>query len=285
MANDVGFVEALFVGKNYASEGLDFDAEKYFWGAPTGINWCEGDFEYLWFVAEFWNTVSNFGFVLVGAKCLFLVRDLRLPGRFAALGWAIILTGIFSAGFHATLLWTQQKLDESAENLVLVILFHSDRATQSLAIAHGAVAALGIFTIAAFLFCELHLIAIVIATLFKVKSWVNRAEVVSKGRDGLHRTLRIAAISAIVGAICWLVDRLACSVVSKLFVNPQLHAWWHIFSAIALHEGFVLAAALFQIKDAIETGLEIDLEQPLIKSGFLGLSDPLSSDYFLRKSR
>ncbi len=54
-----------------------------------------------------------------------------------------------------------------------------------------------------------------------------------------------SALYAIIGAICWLVDRVMCGFINSLLpFNPQLHSFWHIFTAIAIYNGYFAMATL-----------------------------------------
>jgi hypothetical protein len=177
-------------------------------------------------------------FVAAGVAALRICGRQRLPGRFYALAWSLIGLGITSGAFHATLLWVNNKLDESFENMALIVLFHSDKPSQAAALLHAVAASLGILTISAFLFCELHLIGIVLLTLVKVRSRVRTADLATKGTAGLNGAVRLAAGSALAGFACWLVDRLFCAHLLALAFNPQLHAVWHLACGVALYEAF-----------------------------------------------
>lgn len=231
----VGLLDALVFGKTYDSSNATVGV----YGPATGINWCEPDYSWSPYVAEFWNTVSNLAFVAAGLSGRRTAQRMQLPARFFALSWTLVLLGLTSGAFHCTLLWVNQKLDETFENVALVLLFHTDKATQVLAVVHSALVAAGIFTVTVFLFCELHLIAIILATLWKVKGWVEAAELAAHGRAGLNRAVKLAAGSAVLGFACWLVDRLLCVHVLRLAFNPQLHAWWCVFLSF-FHTLFLL---------------------------------------------
>lgn len=75
-----------------------------FWGPTTAtIDWCEPNYAHSFYVAEFWNTVSNLLFVLLG---LYGLRNSMRQGfepRFHAQFIAVIVTGLGSAMFHGTL--------------------------------------------------------------------------------------------------------------------------------------------------------------------------------------
>jgi len=114
---------------------------------------------------------------------------MKLPSRFYWLSWSLLLLGITSGLFHASLLWINQKLDESFENISLILLFHSNRASQNIALGHGAVVAVGVFTITSFLFCEIHLIAIILLTVSKMNSIIKGTQVITQGKAGLRRAM------------------------------------------------------------------------------------------------
>ncbi len=56
--------------------------------------------------------------------------------------------------------------------------------------------------------------------------------------DPLVRNLAHRYIMCLVlGAICWLVDRNLCHLTSNLWINPQGHALWHIFTGFNSYFG------------------------------------------------
>lgn len=84
-----------------------------YWSPQTGdMNFCEPDYAVSHYVAEFWNTVTSFAIVWVGAAGILLCRWQDL-GREQMLCYACIaVVGCGSVAFHATLLRTGQVLDE-----------------------------------------------------------------------------------------------------------------------------------------------------------------------------
>ena len=96
-----------------------------YYGPSTGINWCEKDYVKTKYIAEFWNTVTNIVYVYIGLKSLLLCRQKRLPTRFYMIACFILLTGITSGLFHATLHLEHQRLDEIFENASMISIFHT----------------------------------------------------------------------------------------------------------------------------------------------------------------
>lgn len=75
-----------------------------FWGPTTAtIDWCEPNYQHSFYVAEFWNTVSNLLFVLLGLYGLRNSMQQGFEPRFHAQFIAVIVTGLGSAMFHGTL--------------------------------------------------------------------------------------------------------------------------------------------------------------------------------------
>ena len=112
-----------------------------------------------------------------------------------------------------------------------------------------------------FLFTELHLIAAALGVGAALQWLAARAG--GAAGAGAGARLRVAAAAAALGALAWLADRLACPALQALPLgNPQLHAWWHLAGALALHEAFAAAAL---------AGGALDGGRPSLRVGALGL--------------
>ncbi len=87
-----------------------------FWGPPTStVDWCEANYVVSHYVAEFWNTVSNIGLLVLGiyGVRMCLREGLAVRVDLLLLFGLIAVVGLGSAAFHATLLKTSQQLDET----------------------------------------------------------------------------------------------------------------------------------------------------------------------------
>lgn len=84
-----------------------------YWGEHTSsIDWCEGNYEYSQYIAEFINTISNIPFIILGLYGYHQVLKNGLPSRYGYLMLGLSLIGLGSFGFHMTLQWAWQLMDE-----------------------------------------------------------------------------------------------------------------------------------------------------------------------------
>ena len=201
---------------------------------PAPINYCEPDYSISPYVAEFFNTATNLSFILAAVYAFAQCRRFHLPFRFTLLATAVLLTGLFSAVYHATLTWAGLKLDELSENLVFITLIHMHRPLVVTAV-HAVVAAVGVLFVHVLLFCELHIVGVSVVTIY------HYASVMKEVPEIKGPFLRGLALS-IVGEACWVVDHLACESVSRQW---QLHGWWHVLMGACIHELFVVAVIVY----------------------------------------
>ena len=84
-----------------------------FWGTPTSsIDWCERNYTVSYYIAEFWNTISNLAFIIVGVMGIIQAIRHRYEPRFVLIAIGITIVGFGSSAFHGTLLYEYQMADE-----------------------------------------------------------------------------------------------------------------------------------------------------------------------------
>lgn len=75
-----------------------------YWGPITAsTEWCEKNYEVTPWVAEFYNTISNFPGIILALIGLFYSINQKFERRFSVLHLSTIALGIGSILFHATL--------------------------------------------------------------------------------------------------------------------------------------------------------------------------------------
>ena len=140
--------------------------------------------------------------------------------------------------FHATLWHIFQRLDECAENAIIVFLLYALKGKPvSWATWHCMSAVFLIFALGdsplQFPFAEVHLVGMVVVTCMALAT--------KKVPRGEHVALSTVVRNTALAGACWAVDFFLCAWVRRLPVNPQLHLWWHVFTARALHFGLIAA--------------------------------------------
>ena len=73
---------------------------------------CEENYAWTRYIAEWWNTWSNLPICLAGLWAVWWLRREKAETRFFVQAWLIVLVGLGSAMFHATLTFHCQLLDE-----------------------------------------------------------------------------------------------------------------------------------------------------------------------------
>ncbi|KAI9179426.1 alkaline ceramidase ydc1 [Blastocladiella emersonii ATCC 22665] len=83
------------------------------WVIDSIANWCESDFDVVWFIAEFINTLSNIPMILLGLYGMYNARKYGYEARFLLGYAALAFVGFGSAAFHGFLTYRAQLLDET----------------------------------------------------------------------------------------------------------------------------------------------------------------------------
>eukprot|EP00808_Paulinella_micropora_P020760 g9613.t1 len=83
-----------------------------YWGEVTSTkDWCEDNYVWSHYVAEFFNCISSAAMVLVACFGLYMHSG-RIEARFGLAFFCVMIVGFGSAAFHGTLLFHMQMLDE-----------------------------------------------------------------------------------------------------------------------------------------------------------------------------
>jgi len=83
------------------------------WGHHTGtIDWCETNYSHSRYIAEFVNSLTNFPSIFLGLYGLYHTQTQGIPLRYGLCFLGLSLIGVGSFGFHASLRWEWQLMDE-----------------------------------------------------------------------------------------------------------------------------------------------------------------------------
>jgi alkaline ceramidase len=225
------------------------------------VDWCEDNYTVSPYIAEFVNTISNILFLILPPVLMSLHKPYANKcGPGIHIVWVLlIVVGLSSAYFHATLSLLGQLLDEMAILWVVMAGFSlwypraalpgswktdpEGRRKFSVVCMLGATLATFLGFIqpvvnAFFLFTLSVPASVLLALQLKVES---DARVVSLGK----RSLLLWSLAI----FCWVNDRMFCEFWSGIGF-PYLHGFWHILIFLASYTAIVLFA-YFEVKNHI----------------------------------
>ncbi|XP_077449016.1 alkaline ceramidase 3 isoform X2 [Stigmatopora argus] len=226
-----------------------------YWGRPTStLDWCEENYVVSYYIAEFWNTVSNLIMILppiCGAIQTFR-NGLEFCYTCSFLGLAAV--GVGSWCFHMTLLYEMQLLDELPmiySTCVFVYCLY-ECFKQGNTISWFPVALLLIFSITVTVvylqwkepvFHQVMygaLVACLVIRSIFIVTWVYP----------WLRPLCYASLGIfLVGFLLWNIDNIFCDTLraSRQTLPPsvgvvtQFHAWWHILTGLGSYLHILLS--------------------------------------------
>lgn len=214
------------------------------------VDWCEENYLFSPNIAEFVNTISNILFLLFPPILIVLFKEY---GKYVNPGihlvWVLlIVVGLCSAYFHATLSFVGQLLDEIAILWVFMAGFslfcpkryypkfcHRDRPKFSkLMFSLSVIATL--LSVWKPIVNAFVLMAMSVPTMTMLYKEMHRVKCVRVHRLGIR-----SIVVWLIAALCWINDRMFCDTWSSINF-PYLHGFWHIFIFIAAYTCLVLFA-------------------------------------------
>lgn len=209
------------------------DGISSFWGPVTSTHeWCEPNYVYSSYIAEFFNTMSNVPGIILALIGLVNSLRQRFEKRFSILHISNMILSIGSILYHATLQRLQQQGDETPmvwETLLYIYILYSPdwhyRSTMpTFLFLYGAVFAVAHSQLRFDIGFKMHYLLLCFLCIPRMYKYYIYTD--NKPAKRLAKVY-IATLSA--GSLCWLVDRLFCKDISRWFFNPQGHAMWHVF--------------------------------------------------------
>lgn len=222
-----------------------------YWGpVEASIDWCERNYVVSYYVAEWWNTVSNIVLIALGTIGLYHTFVRGFEPRFVVLSLATLTIGCGSALFHGTLTHVGQQGDETPMVLGMSAWIYCLVAMDprwERRHPHGR-PALGLgLTLFCAVFAVAHYYLRLVVTfqvcfgilVFSALALLLRH--IGRTKQAEARQLGMVYIQAsLLGFAAWLVDVHHCETMHDLpfgIPNPQFHAWWHALTAIGCYAG------------------------------------------------
>jgi dihydroceramidase len=229
-----------------------FDQAGY-WGKVTAtVDFCESNYIVTRYVAELFNTISNLAYVWLGALALRHFRKGGLPRRAQACCLALILIGVGSGTFHASLKQATQMCDDiPMMTLVSVCLY---AALQNTPTSRGFNPLLALFlttiNVATILCDVFHLDPRIHYTCFGFVAVLGVARVVQLSRrlsaERGRQCLKLFGVGVglfAVAFLVWNIDNIYCDSLlwdlKRRMGLPwsallELHAYWCVYSVATL---------------------------------------------------
>ncbi|KAH6809088.1 Alkaline phytoceramidase [Perilla frutescens var. frutescens] len=206
--------------------------ESSFWGPVTSTHeWCEPNYVYSSYIAEFFNTISIAPGILLAFIGLVNSLRQRFEKRFSVLHISNMILAIGSMLYHATLQRLQQQGDETPmvwEMLLYIYILYSPdwhyRSTMpTFLFLYGAAFAVAHSLVRFDIGFKVHYVLLCLLCIPRMYKYY----IVTEDRSA-KRLAKLYVVTLLVGSICWLIDRLFCKDISRWYFNPQGHAVWHI---------------------------------------------------------
>jgi dihydroceramidase len=205
------------------------NVEYGWWGKPTSsVDWCEDNYAWSHYVAEFYNTFSSFSIFFFGIYG-YVKHKHQLSFRYDLLLMSYTLVGWGSAAFHGTLLFPFQCLDELPMCYTAIIMVYcalEDQKQQKYGWTLPSLfflwAALITYAVTSsshkWQFYVFHTsfgvleLAVAYLTYKKTRPYPYLCAWYKKSLKGY-----------LIGITVWLTDLNFCHILQKLPFNPQLH--------------------------------------------------------------
>ncbi|XP_075957386.1 alkaline ceramidase 3 isoform X2 [Anarhichas minor] len=226
-----------------------------YWGRPTStLDWCEENYVASFYIAEFWNTVSNLIMILppiYGAIQTF--RD-GLEFRYICSFLGLAAVGVGSWCFHMTLKYEMQLLDELpmiySTCVFVYCLYECFKQENNISVF--PIALLLIFSVSVTVvylqwkepvFHQVMygaLVACLVLRSIFIVTWVYP----------WLRPLCYTSLGVfLLGFLLWNIDNIFCDTLrtSRQMLPPgvgvvtQFHAWWHIFTGLGSYLHILLS--------------------------------------------
>lgn len=217
-----------------------------YWNITSSIDWCEENYIYSNYIAEFWNTISSFCMVFSGIYLHF--KQKRSPSiqrlhtkcitSLTLVNTGMVFIGVGSILFHMILSRYSQALDEIPMIWTALLLIYLST-NELIKLTWLGALIKSIFFIVYGIFATLSITLVtgdLQFTLFHTNNTIISVLVLvcfgilSKRLDEFHEFKKSAMYFGIAVG-CWGTDLMLCQFVSYI----QLHAIWHLFSSVGFY--------------------------------------------------
>ncbi|KAJ2501328.1 hypothetical protein GGH96_002027 [Coemansia sp. RSA 1972] len=242
--------------------------DRPFWGQATStIDWCEENYVVCKYIAEFWNTSTNLAFFALAIFGMMKVRATQQENRFLFCYIAMLVVGLGSWLFHMTLQYQWQLADELPMVYgTCICIYCALQADVKVGTdVYVALALFGYSAVVTLVYVQIrkpvfHQVAYGLeVAIVLVRSMLHQIEVRKTNARAYSELVHMFWLG--VGAfgvsfVLWNIDNIFCNNLRALrAVLPaplgplfQLHAYWHIGTALGCYVSIVYQQYLRLVK-------------------------------------
>tara|TARA_B100000989_G_scaffold296701_1_gene280513 strand:- start:693 stop:1301 length:609 start_codon:yes stop_codon:yes gene_type:complete len=196
-----------------------------YWGEPdASVSFCENKYEVTQYIAEYYNTMSAFSYMIVGI--IFYFTKLRYISN------VLLLMSLGTMVLHGTLRYYGQWMDEIS---MIILSFYIIKYLRNDLFKNNThnMYLCGIIT-GYFLFNKFFIYFFVMFS--GMQFYIYRLAQIKRNKKNRVENILIKAytVSLIGATVCWFIDQIACEYVGYF----QFHAIWHVGTALAMLFGF-----------------------------------------------
>ena len=196
-----------------------------YWGTPDiSVKFCEDKYVVSEYIAEYYNTITALAYIVIGI--------LFFNTRFKNISVLTITMGLGTFILHGTLRCYGQWLDEVSMLLLSFFLIKYLREREK---KETNSYLCGLIVVFYFIFNKKFHIFVLL--FFSMQCYIYK--LAHKRKSTSNRTkkwiINSYTIILFLSMYCWLLDQFVCNYVKSW----QLHAWWHVGTAISLGLGLL----------------------------------------------
>jgi len=240
-----------------------------FWGKHTSsIDWCETNYAHSPYIAEFVNSLTNVPSILMGIYGAVKGVQNGLPKRYGLAYLGLTLIGIGSFGFHASLRWEWQLMDELP--MIYVVSYSAYLVFDTLPgfeprlgwVGPALMLAFDIFVTLSYIYLPNPIIhqvafaAILLGSIARNVVLIRRLPPDHPKRKKISRTMGMGVFVFAAGFGIWNIDNIFCLQLrqARSFLGIwgfllEGHAYWHIMTA---YGAFLISTAAILLQFCIK---------------------------------
>jgi len=210
-----------------------------YWGPRTSaVDWCEPNYTYSFYIAEFFNTITSLPAALFALRGLYLTYKYGYDTRFFVINMMVGMVGIGSALFHGTLLYTGQILDElpmvytSLSLLYAVLEMDSTPKRPTYKYLAPILAGYGALFTCVYLYLPSFFIFFLVGYILAILLLIYQSALIYRRPTTLfhQRLFILLSVGFYVGGWLgfWIPEVLFCDSIQVL----NFHAFWHVTSTL-----------------------------------------------------